>query len=267
MRPPSTPWRLPAVAFWLAAVVVLLPPLAVLAYAFSERWDRGLLPEGATLQWLTDLATDARVRTAAWNSVWISGAAAALAVLLGGAASLAAHLASPRLKAVLDGLALLPYAVPPVVVAIGALDVFVGRWGEVLDLRLVYVGLLAALLFPLVHQTLSAALQQLDAQPLIDASRTLGASDLLLLRRVLLPLLLPALAAAGLLAWTAGVMEFAIANLLLAGSLELLQPLLNGLRGANGHVAAALIVVSFALVTLIGLLVHLLTSWRTPTRS
>ncbi|MBL8277739.1 MAG: ABC transporter permease subunit [Pelomonas sp.] len=267
MKHATAPWRLPALAFWLAALVVLLPPLAVLGYAFSERWDRGLLPEGATLQWLAGLASDARVRAAAWNSVWISGAAAVLAVLLGGAASLAAYLASPRLKAVLDGLALLPYAVPPVVVAIGALDVFVGRWGDVLDLRIVYIGLLAALLFPLVHQTLSAALQQLDAQPLIDASRTLGASDGLLLRRVLLPLLLPALAAAGLLAWTTGAMEFAIANLLLAGSLELLQPLLNGLRGANGHVAAALIVVSFALVTLIGILVHLLTSWRTPTRS
>jgi ABC-type spermidine/putrescine transport system permease subunit II len=260
-------WRLPALAFWATALLVLLPPLAVLAYAFSERWDRGLLPEGATLQWLNALLADARVRTAAWNTVWISGAAAALALLLGGAASLAAHLASPRLRRLLDALALLPFAIPPVVVAIGALDLFVGRWGEVLDLRLVYVGLLAGLLFPLVHQTLSAALQQLDAQPLIDASRALGAPDTLLLRRVLLPLLAPAFAAAGLLAWTTAAMEFAIANLLLAGSLELLQPLINGLRGANGHVAAALIVVSLVVLTVLALLIQLLSSWRTPARS
>lgn len=260
-------WRLPALAFWATALLVLLPPLAVLAYAFSERWDRGLLPEGATLQWLNALLADARVRTAAWNTAWISGAAAALALLLGGAASLAAHLASPRLRRLLDALALLPFAIPPVVVAIGALDLFVGRWGEVLDLCLVYVGLLAGLLFPLVHQTLSAALQQLDAQPLIDASRTLGVPDTLLLRRVLLPLLAPAFAAAGLLAWTTAAMEFAIANLLLAGSLELLQPLINGLRGANGHVAAALIVVSLVVLTVLALLIQLLSSWRTPARS
>ncbi|MCE4553824.1 ABC transporter permease [Roseateles cellulosilyticus] len=261
------PWRLPAIAFWATALLVLLPPMAVMAYAFSERWDQGLLPQGATLQWLAGLAADAQVRSAAWNTVWISGAAAALAVLLGGAASLVGHLAAPRLKALLDALALLPYAIPPVVVAIGALDLFVGRWGDVLDLRAVYVGLLAALLFPLVHQTLSAALQQLDARPLVEASRTLGASDALLLRRVLLPLLLPAIAAAGLLAWMTAAMEFAIANLLLGGTLELLQPLINGLRGANGHLAAALVVVSFALVTGLGVLVHLLTSWRTPARS
>lgn len=260
-------WRLPALAFWATALLVLLPPLAVLAYAFSERWDRGLLPEGATLQWLNALLADTRVRTAAWNTAWISGAAAALALLLGGAASLAAHLASPRLRRLLDALALLPFAIPPVVVAIGALDLFVGRWGEVLDLCLVYVGLLAGLLFPLVHQTLSAALQQLDAQPLIDASRTLGVPDTLLLRRVLLPLLAPAFAAAGLLAWTTAAMEFAIANLLLAGSLELLQPLINGLRGANGHVAAALIVVSLVVLTVLALLIQLLSSWRTPARS
>lgn len=267
MKTLNPPWRLPAVAFWAAALLVLLPPLAVGGYAFSTRWDQGLLPQGATLQWLAGLAADERVRAAAWNSVWISGLAALLALLLGGAASLAAHLASPRLKATLDALALLPYAIPPVVVAIGALDLFVGRWGDALDLRAVYVGLLAALLFPLVHQTLTAALQQLDARPLIDASRTLGAPDSLLLRRVLLPLLLPALAAAGLLAWTTAAMEFAIANLLLAGSLELLQPLVNGMRGANGHLAAALIVVSLVLITLLGTLVHLLTSWRTPARS
>lgn len=260
-------WRLPALAFWLSAVFVLLPPAAVMAYAFSERWDQGLLPQGATVAWLTALAADDRIRAAAWNTVWISGAAAALAVLLGGTASLCGHLASARLKRLLDALALLPYAIPPVVVAIGALDLFVGQWGDVLDLRAVYIGLLAALLFPLVHQTLSAALQQLDAGPLIDASRTLGASDGFLLRRVLLPLLLPAFAAAGLLAWTTAAMEFAIANLLLAGSLELLQPLINGLRGANGHQAAALIVVSLLITTLLGLLVHLLTSWRIPSRS
>jgi ABC-type spermidine/putrescine transport system permease subunit II len=267
MKSANRPWGLPAFAFWAAALLVLLPPLAVSAYALSERWDQGLLPQGATLHWLAGLAADERVRAAAWNSVWISGAAAALAVMLGGAASLVGHLASPRLKAWLDALALLPFAIPPVVVAIGALDLFVGRWGDVLDLRLVYIGVLAALLFPLVHQTLSAALQQLDAQPLIDASRTLGASDGLLLRRVLLPLLLPSFGAAGLLAWTTAAMEFAIANLLLSGSLELLQPLVNGLRGANGHLAAALIVVSLAIVTLLGILVHLLTSWRTPARS
>lgn len=261
------PWRVSALAFWLSALLVLLPPAAVMAYAFSERWDQGLLPSGATGAWLSSVAADARVRSAAWSTVWISGAAAAVAVLLGGAASLAGHLASTRLKRLLDTLALLPYAIPPVVVAIGALNLFVGQWGDVLDLRAVYVALLAALLFPLVHQTLSAALEQLDAGPLIDASRTLGASDGLLLRRVLLPLLLPAFAAAGLLAWTTAAMEFAIANLLLAGSLELLQPLINGLRGANGHLAAALIVVSLFITTLLGLLVHLLTSWRTPSRS
>jgi ABC-type spermidine/putrescine transport system permease subunit II len=260
-------WRLPALAFWLSALLVALPPAAVLAYAFSERWDDGLLPQGATFAWLAGVAGDERVRTAAWSTVWISGAAALVAVLAGGAASLAGHLASPRLKRLLDAMALLPYAIPPVVVAIGALDLFVGQWGDVLDLRAVYIGLLAALLFPLVHQTLSAALQQLDAGPLIDASRTLGASDALLLRCVLLPLLLPAFAAAGLLAWTTAAMEFAIANLLLAGSLELLQPLINGLRGANGHLAAALIVVSLFITTLLGLFVHLLTSWRIPSRS
>jgi ABC-type spermidine/putrescine transport system permease subunit II len=122
-------------------------------------------------------------------------------------------------------------------------------------------------LFPLVHKTLGAALQQLDAQQLLEAGRTLGASDGHVLRRVLLPLLLPALTAALLLCWVTAAMEFAIANLLLGGTVELLQPMLNSLRGVNGHQSAALIVLTFAGVSLIGALVQALISWTSRTNS
>jgi hypothetical protein len=47
-------------------------------------------------------------------------------------------------------------------------------------------------------------------------------------------------------------MEFAIANLLLGGTVELLQPMMNSLRGVNGHQSAALIVMSFGVVSLLG---------------
>jgi len=249
-------------ALLLLGLLVLLPPLAVMLYAFSERWDRSLWPEGATLQWLAEVAALPRVRAAVGQTLWLSGVCALLALLLGGTASLLARLAAPRLLALLDALALLPYAIPPVVVAIGALELFVGQWGGWLDLRLVYVAVATPLLFPLMHKTLGAALEQLDVQPLLEAGRTLGASDLHLLRRVLLPLLAPALAAGLLLCWVTAAMEFAIANLLLGGSVEMLQPLLNGLRGVNGHQSAALVVMSLAVVTALGIGVEGWMAWN-----
>lgn len=252
----------PRVALSFAAALVVVPLIAVALYAFSQRWDRGVWPEGATLDWLVSLGSSERVRAAVAQTVTLASASTVIVLLLGAPASLVARLYAPRLLAVLDTLSLLPYAIPPVVVAIGALDLFVGRWGAWLDLRATYVAVTVPLLFPFVHRTLGGALATLDAPQLLEAGRTLGAGDAHVLRRVLLPLLAPALVAAVLLCWVASAMEFAIANLLLGGEVEMLQPLMNGLRAENGHQSAALVVLSAAVVVATGSLVEGLTAWR-----
>ena len=254
-------------ALVLAALLCVLPPLAVLMYAVSTRWDRGLLPEGATWDWIAQVAHAPAVQAAVVQTLGLSLASATLTLLVGGSATIVARLVSPRATALLDTLSLLPFAVPPVVVAVGALDLFVGRWGAWLDLRLVYVVVVVPLLFPLQHKTLSAAMRQLDVAPLMEAAHTLGASDGLLLRRVLLPLLAPALAACLLLCWITGAMEFAIANLLLGGEVQMLQPLMNGMRNANGHQSAALVVLSFAVVVAMGTIVEGLMAWNSRKNS
>jgi putative spermidine/putrescine transport system permease protein len=251
--------RVALAAMWLLA---LLPLAAVVLYAFSARWDASLLPQGATLAWFAEIVRTPRVQAAVGQTLLLSFGSAVLTLVFGGAASLVARLSSPRLLGVLDTLSLLPYAIPPVVIAIGALELFVGRLGAWLDLRLVYIVVAAPLLFPLLHKTLGAAMRQLDAPQLLEAGRTLGASDAATLRCVLLPLLAPALTAALLLCWVTAAMEFAIANLLLGGSVEMLQPLMNGMRSVNGHLSAALVVLSFAVVTGMGSIVEGGVSWN-----
>jgi len=254
------------IALGLLLLLVLLPLAAVAVYAFSEQWV-DLLPQGATFTWIAEALQDERIRAAVLHTAWLSLLSALAALLLGGGASLWARLSSPRLLAWLDTLSLLPYAIPPVVMAVGALELFVGRWGAVLNVQLVYVAVITPTLLALVHKTLGAALQQLDAQQLLEASRTLGASDGVLLRRVLAPLLRPALATSLALCWIAGLTEFAIANLLLGGSVELLQPLINSMRAINGHQAAALIVLTLTLMLVVSLLVQTWISWNKPRNS
>ncbi|MBO9689306.1 MAG: ABC transporter permease subunit [Mitsuaria chitosanitabida] len=235
-------------------VAVLVPMAALLLYGLTERWDRHWWPEGPTLRWIGEAVLDPRVQGAVLRTVLLALASAVLALVCGGLATIPAALAlqlddgasARRLRRMLDLLSLLPFAIAPVVIAISALELFVGRWGGWLPLPLVYVAVVAPTLFPLIHKTLQAALAQLNAAALIEAGRTLGASDGHTLRRVLLPMLAPALLAAFLLAWVTAAMEFAIANLLLGGQMELLQPLMNSLRNVNGHQAAALMVLAFA---------------------
>lgn len=237
-------------------VLVLLPMGILLLYGLTERWDRHLWPDQPTLRWLSEAATDPRVQAAAARTAVYALASALLALSCGALATVPAVLTAqlegvspahghgrgrgPRLLRLLDAFALLPFAIAPVVIAISALELFVGRLGAWLPTPLVYVAVVAPTLFPLVHKTLQSALHQLQAAALVEAGRTLGASDAHLLRRVLLPLLAPALLAALMLAWVTAAMEFAIANLLLGGEQELLQPLMNRLRNVNGHQAAAL---------------------------
>ncbi len=257
----------PGLALATMIVLAVLPPLAVLSYAFSTRWDRSVLPEGATWAWMLETVRTPQVQSAVVQTLALSFASALLTLLVGGTATIVARLVSPRVTALLDTLSLLPYAIPPVVIAIGALELFVGRWGGWLDLRVVYVSVVSPLLFPLLHKTLGAAMRQLDVTPLMEAAHTLGATDGYLLRRVLLPLLAPALTAGLLLCWVTAAMEFAIANLLLGGSIAMLQPLINGMRGVNGHVSAALVAASSAVVAAMGILVEGLMAWNTRRNS
>ncbi|SFR91147.1 iron(III) transport system permease protein/putative spermidine/putrescine transport system permease protein [Mitsuaria sp. PDC51] len=247
----------PGLALAALLIVVLVPMLALLLYGASTRWDRHWWPEEPTLRWMAEAALDPRVQGAVLRTAVLALASAALALVCGAMATIPAAIAAQldavdgtartaRLTQLLDLLALLPFAIAPVVIAISALELFVGQWGGWLPLPLVYVAVVAPTLFPLVHKTLQSALAQLQAAALIEAGRTLGASDGHTLRRVLLPMLAPALLAAFLLAWVTAAMEFAIANLLLGGQLELLQPLMNSLRNADGHQAAALMVMTFA---------------------
>lgn len=243
-----------ALALTALLVAVLVPMAALLLYGLTGRWDRHWWPEDPTLRWIADAVLDLRVQGVVLRTALLALASAAVALVFGALATIPAAIAAqldthPKARALqrtLDLIALLPFAIAPVVIAISALELFVGRWGAWLPLPLVYVAVVAPTLFPLVHKTLQSALVQLNAVGLIEAGRTLGAGDGHTVRRVLLPLLAPALLAAFLLAWVTAAMEFAIANLLLGGQLELLQPLMNSLRNANGHQAAALMVLAFA---------------------
>lgn len=247
----------------LLVLVLLLPWLATLAYGFSERWDRTVWPEGLTLRWLEMLADDARVVEALLRTLGLACVCASLALVAGTAAALGALMGSLRLARVLALLDLLPYAIPAVVVAVGALDVFVGRgWAGAAPLWSLYVLCSTPLLLPVVHKAVAAAWEQLGAGPLLEAARTLGARDGRFLRQVMLPLLAPQLLAAWLLTWVMAAMEFAIANLLLGSQMELLQPLMNSLRNANGHQVAVLVAISFLAVAGVAALIQGLTSWN-----
>jgi len=126
-----------------------------------------------------------------------------------------------------DGIFLLPLVLPPTVVgfllllALGRASVL-GGFLHGLGLRLVFswpatVIAAAVTTFPLMYMTARAALEQVDAA-LVEAARTLGASESRIFREILLPLAWPGLAAGMVLTFARALGDFG-ATLILAGNI------------------------------------------------
>jgi len=166
-----------------------------------------------------------------WSPIWISLATSIFATLVVFLAAL--PLAAWRERqhtpamAIIDGLFLLPLVLPPTVVGFFLLLLF-GRNGFIgqLLLRLgtsvvftwpATVIAAAVVAFPLMYLTACAAFEQIDAH-LLQAARTLGASEWRVFREIMLPLAWPGVFAGTILTFARALGEFG-ATLMLAGNI------------------------------------------------
>ena len=131
------------------------------------------------------------------------------------------------LRAWIDGLLTLPLVLPPTVVGFFLLLLFgrrsyIGQALEQLGIVIVFswpATVIAATVvaFPLMYRTTLGAFEQVNPN-LLDAARTLGASERRVFRRVLLPLAAPGVLAGTVLAFARALGEFG-ATLMLAGNI------------------------------------------------
>ncbi|MGB6482948.1 MAG: molybdate ABC transporter permease subunit [Candidatus Acidiferrales bacterium] len=162
-----------------------------------------------------------------WLSVETSVTATIITLLLGTATAVwRANRRGPG-PALLDGIFLLPLVLPPTVVGFILLLIF-GRNGPLGRLLLHFgatvvfswpatVIAAAVVSFPLMYLSVRASLEQVDPN-LLQAARTLGASEWRVFRRVALPLAWPGILAGTILAFARALGEFG-ATLMLAGSI------------------------------------------------
>lgn len=173
----------------LAAAFVLMPIVVVCGAALNGGRSMYFPPRDPTLARFGEFFISEPVWTnALQNSVIVAFGSASLAVLL--AWPLAYLLWSSQSKAsqMLAGLGSLPFAVPPIVfgVGMGFFWAFLGGLGAIWSGVITHAVLLMAL--PVV--TISIGLQSIDRSHL-DAAATMGATDAVAFRTVVLPQTLP----------------------------------------------------------------------------
>jgi iron(III) transport system permease protein len=208
-------WRALLGLATLAATLVLLLPhatLVLLSLAPPNTWTVEALPPVLALDnYRTLLESPERLRPVL-NSLWMAAAATLGALLLGLLAARLSVRLRGRLGRLLEWELALPWAIPGTVFAVALAT----TWSvdQPATLRFVLVGTpvilpLAYLLrsLPVTGRSALAGLRQLDPA-LEEASASLGASGARTLRRVVLPLLRPALLAAGALAFITALGDF-----------------------------------------------------------
>lgn len=216
-------WRrqLPSllVELWLRAQSALiylflyLPIAVVVIFAFNNS-RRVTIWHGFTTKWFGMVWSDSTWSNALRVSVAVAFINMLIAVTLGTLAALGMRDAPKWLRAGFEGLVYMTIITPEIVVAVASLVYFV----LVLPIG---QGLLAMVVTHAVYNTsivaliVSARLAGMD-RTLEEASADLGAGPLDTFRRVTLPLLLPAVLAGALLAFTFSFDDFVLSNFLAA---------------------------------------------------
>ncbi len=172
------------------------------------------------------------------------------------------------LRAWVDGILTLPLVLPPTVVGFFLLVIFgrrsfVGQALQHLGVTIVFswpATVIAATVvaFPLMYRTTLGAFEQVNPT-LLDAARTLGASEWRIFRRILLPLAAPGVVAGTVLAFARALGEFG-ATLMLAGNIPgrtqtMPIAIFSAAEGGNMRAAsiwvALIVVLSLAIIRLL----------------
>ena len=203
MRKSALPWRV----ILISVFGFLYLPIAVLVMLSFN--DSGLPTawSGFSTRWYASLFANKDILHAAWNTLVVAVFATLISTVLGTMLALGME-ARRRKSNSLEALAFAPMVIPDIVLAVALLS-FLTRLNITLGLHTI---VLAHVIFDLafVCSVVRARLKSFDYS-LVEASRDLGASAWTSFWRITFPLILPAIIAGGLLAFTLSVDEFIIA--------------------------------------------------------
>ena len=206
------PALLPMLFFLLVTILAALPHIALTLTAFSLKWYSTILPENWSLLNFENALSNKLVVPSIINSLKYSS----IAMLITLAAGLLTALIVQRWKLpfswLIDAIAMLPLAVPGIVIAFGYLGMSVQfSWAAELFNPLGNpVWLLSAAYavrrLPYVLRSVSAGLEQTPLE-FEEAARTFGAGPVTTLRKVVLPLITANLLVGALFAFSFSMLE------------------------------------------------------------
>ncbi len=198
----------PRTALVLGLVFLYVPILSMIVYSFNNSrlvtvWDAAHSP---TLKWYGVLLSDGEVLDAAWLSLRVAICAATVSTILGTLAGTAlARFGAFRGRSLLVGMTTAPIVMPEVISGLSLLLLFVAleqaigwpRGMGALTITLAHISFCMAYVTVVIQSRLAGFDESLE-----EAAQDLGARPAKVFWRITLPLILPAVLAGWLLAFT-----------------------------------------------------------------
>ncbi|MES1259939.1 MAG: ABC transporter permease, partial [Gemmatimonadota bacterium] len=200
------PRKLTAFIALLGYTALLLPLLLLIVFSFNAsrsgaRWD------GFTFEWYARLLRRPDLIAALRTSLVVAVTSTIVSTALGTVTALAIGRGRQRMTSVVESLLVLPIVTPEIVAGISLLILFSAA-GIHLGLATVIIAHITFCV-PFTILVVLARLRGMD-RSLEDAALTLGADEFTAFRRVTVPLLMPGIVAAALLAFTLSFDDFVI---------------------------------------------------------
>lgn len=195
-------------------LLAVLPTLGVIVTACAERWVMTPLPEAYTTAYLREVWANRISSASIRNSVFYSTCSTGLDIVLGVTIAWLVARRPSWLTSVLDGLAMLPLALPGLVLAFGYLTCYsnwnLGAWSGFLNpvknpVPLLIVAYTVRRL-PYLTRSALAGLQQI-APVMEEAAENLGASRWRVMRTITVPLIAANIVAGAVLTFAFAVLE------------------------------------------------------------
>ena len=228
-----------------------IPIIILVTNSFNE--DRyGLSWKGFSWNWYERLFNNDTLIQAAFHSVTIAFFAATLATIVGGLTAIALYRYRFRGKQAVSGMLFIVMMSPDIVMAVSLLALFM-----VVGISLGFWSLLLAhvtFCLPYVTVTIFSRLNGFDAR-MLEAATDLGASEVTILRKIILPLALPAVVSGWLLSFTISLDDVVVSSFVSGVSYEILPLRIfslvkTGVTPEVNALATIMIVLSLGLVIL-----------------
>jgi len=239
-------------AFFVFVVLFLYAPIVILLiFSFNDSAVPSFPLSGFTFHWYREFLGNSDLKGALETSAIVAALSSVGAVVLGVLSAIALTRRRFRGKSAVSALLLSPLVIPYLVFGISLLLLF-HQLGVPRSLLTVVIGHIVISL-PYTILVLVPRLDQIDVS-LEEAAFDLGASRLRTFRSITLPLILPAVVSAFLIAFTTSFDEYAVASFVVGSRLTFPIYLYSALRFPNQLpqvIAVAVVVLVLSLTVVI----------------